>query len=375
MRYAALLLCGCLFACERPVQSSLVDLVVEASDTGVAVLSGGDTVFTLSASKWRGAASAAISITYDAPWGLHDDHHLATDAVIDRGMKMDMELVSWIFQQARHFPWIDYYKESLIPKGISFFGHGHTHALHDTMAYDEAHASFKTNFDHMSSWGLKPKAYAYPGSAGNKATTQIACERAGFICARGDSPSWEEAFIVPGEQMSPDNWFFLPSVIMGNASYRYVDTHEELLPALDGAVDLGAWLILTYHSIGIPEGWSFYPLDDFVSDLDAILERDVWNGNMDAVACYVKQRANLMFGIDSIDNQDDTQVISIRIDDALPDDIYDEPLTFALTAHDASIVLGGAAADDGGALMAQRGKTVHFDSVPTGAVYTFLVSR
>ena len=53
-------------------------------------------LFSLSVARWSGGRAAAVSITYDAPWGTHRDHHLATDAAIARGLRMDIEMVTWI---------------------------------------------------------------------------------------------------------------------------------------------------------------------------------------------------------------------------------------------------------------------------------------
>jgi hypothetical protein len=290
-----LLLCCLLPACERGVNPPTdEEWAFETWDQGLVALSGRDTLFTLSAKKWPGDAPGAISITYDAPWGTHADHHLATDAVIERGMRMDLEVVSVTytdFPRHAHLPAI--YREQLMPQGIEFFGHGHTHALHDTMEYDAAFQSFKTNFDWMTEWGLRPRCYAYPGSSGRRASTQAANAAAGFICARGDHLDPQDAVMLAGSDLEPENWHFLRSAVMGNASYLYVDRHDKLVPILDRTVDVGGWLILMYHAIGIPEGWSYYPLADFEQDLEAILERGLWSANMADAASYVKERANL----------------------------------------------------------------------------------
>jgi hypothetical protein len=141
---------------------------VSAFPHACTVVENGDTVLSLSALKWRGGAPAAVSITYDAPWGGHEDHHLATDAVLARGLTMDIELVSAKLLLPKMAPFVKVYREELLPQGIHFFGHGHTHALHDTMEFDAAYASFSENFAYMQLWGLNPKAYAYPGSSGRR---------------------------------------------------------------------------------------------------------------------------------------------------------------------------------------------------------------
>ena len=50
----------------------------------------GQEVFSIEATKWRDGHRAAVSITYDAPWGIHPVFSLATDAAISRGMAMDI---------------------------------------------------------------------------------------------------------------------------------------------------------------------------------------------------------------------------------------------------------------------------------------------
>ncbi|MEE2658370.1 MAG: hypothetical protein VX733_07690 [Candidatus Latescibacterota bacterium] len=262
--------------------------------------------------------------------------------MIERGLRLDLELVSWIFAKPEMHHWIDLYKRDLMPHGIRFFGHGHTHALHDTMDFEPAYDSFSTNFRLMREWGLEPKAYAYPGSSGKRRSTQAANRLAGFICARGSTLQREDYFIAPGELAEPDNWYFLPSVIMGNASFQYIDVHEKLVPILDEAVERTAWIILMYHAIGIPEGWSYYPIKDFLRDLDAIIARDFWSANMDAAACYLAERASVRFSITDISGTRDATVLQVHVDDQLPDNIYDQPLTIMIRSKYAVGALEGA---------------------------------
>ncbi len=91
------------------------------------------------------------------------------------------------------------YRNDLMPSGIHFFGHGHTHALHDTMDYERAYASFHTCFALMRQWGLEPWAYAYPGSSALRPSTQLANRDAGFIAARGQAFAPAEYYIVPDD--------------------------------------------------------------------------------------------------------------------------------------------------------------------------------
>ena len=300
-------------------------LQVEQRGHDYAVVDSDVVLFTLEIAKWSGGRTAAVSITYDAPWGTHQDHHLATDAAIARGLRMDIEMVTWIFTQPRWAHLLDTYHEELLPKGIRFFGHGHTHALHDTMAYDAAYESFHTCFELMQAWGFRPRAYAYPGSSGHLGSTQRANRDAGFICARGSTLDAAACHLLAGEDPQTPNWYYLPAVCLGNGSYLYVQNHDQLAPVLCQALDLGSWIILMYHAIGIPEGWGYYPFEEFVRDLDQIAAGDFWSANLDQAAAYVQQRAELAVHLEP--QAGPGRAYQLSFSDGLADDIFDEPLT------------------------------------------------
>jgi hypothetical protein len=359
-----------LASCDESASPVSSELANRAIDCGVAVLDGQDTVFVLKATKWRGGARGAVSITYDAPWGTFEIDPLVTDAAAEQGIRMDMEFVSEVYQEARwqHLPEI--YRYRLIPQGIRFFGHGHTHALHDTMTYEAAYESFSQNFDLMTSWGLRPRAYAYPGSAGRKVSTQTACRDAGFICARGAELNLNKAIIVPGEELAPENWFYLPSVVMGNASHRYLDRHEKLLPVLDRTVEKGGWVILMYHAIGIPSGWSYYPFEDFRQDIEAIAARDLWSANFDAAAVYTMEREALTLDILPGVHEPGDGLTTIRIKDGLADDLYDEPLTFEVIAYRTDVTV-----EIDERLIAGPGRRLLFEAIPTDLLVTVSTTR
>ena len=152
-----------LLACDQPTRVETPGYTVVASPARLVVLdAAADTLWSIVADKFRNGA-AAVSITYDAPFGTHSGHPLATAAVLQRDLRLDLEVVSAIYLRPRWRHLIDYYRTELMLQGIRFFGHGHTRALHDTMTFDAAYESFRTNFRLMQEWGLDPKAYAYPG--------------------------------------------------------------------------------------------------------------------------------------------------------------------------------------------------------------------
>jgi len=316
----------CVLACETD-RAVTPEPVVQVRGDGdrYAILEDDSEIFSLSVHKWFGGRTAAITITYDAPWGTHEGHHLATDAAISRGLRMDLEMVTWIFQQPERRDLLETYRGELLPHGIRFFGHGHTHALHDTMSYEAAYASFSTCFALMEEWGFRPRAYAYPGSSGLLPSTQKANRDAGFICARSSTIDPSEFHLLPGEAREPENWYLLPSVPFGNGSYRYVQSHDELAPILDQALARTSWVILMYHAIGIPEGWSYYPLEDFRLDLDQIAAGDYWSANLDQAAAYIQERNALQVEAQPLPGAGRTYSLTFR--DGLADAIYDEPLS------------------------------------------------
>ena len=307
---------------------------------------GEEQVFAVEVAKWYDNHRAATSITYDAAWGMHEDHHLATDAVFERGMRLDLECVSAIFTQGRWSHLISDYRRLLIPNGVHFFGHGHTHALHDTMEFDEAYDSFDRNFQLMSRWGLNPKVYAYPGSSGKSLRTQSANRAAGFIAARGDhlNPETERPrpleglLICPDDVKEPKNWQYLPSVVMGTTYASMIADHAELTPFLEKALEKGAWIIMMYHGIGIPELWGYYPIEEFAKDLDMMKANDFWNGNMDSIVLYIQERNRFRIDLLGMEITAGLQHYDLAFSDGLDNVFYDQPLTLNFTFAPEEIV-------------------------------------
>ncbi|MEE3258878.1 MAG: hypothetical protein VX293_06685 [Candidatus Latescibacterota bacterium] len=330
----------CYWSCtERPTQSatpsrSAVRAKLVAQPNTYVVSHGGEEVFRLEALKWRGGRQGAVSLTYDAPWGVDPVFELATDAVMARGLAMDLEIVSTKLQHFKRLPIIERMYRELIPNGIGFFGHGHGHVYHDSLGYTQAYESFRTNFELMEKWGLKPKAYGYPHWSGIQASTQAANRQAGFIAARGGlrrPPRRADFYICSGDVREPDNWFYLPSVIMGAKDGTDIPHHDALIRLLEEALEADAWIILTYHSIGNPEGWGYYPLPEFERDLDYIAAADFWSGNLDAVSAYIQERNALDVKIVRYFGIGTPSQYELTIGDGLDNAVYDEPLTFELS--------------------------------------------
>lgn len=291
----------------------------------------GQEVFTIRATKWRDGHRAAVSVTYDAPWGIHPVFSLATDAAIARGLAMDIEIVSNKLSHFKRVPNVQRMHEELIPNNIGFFGHGHAHIDHDALGYHAAYRSFRINYVMMRAWGLNPKTYAYPLFAGRDAQTQAANRQAGFIAARGGTRDANAYYICANSVREPENWYNLPSVIMGNASTRDPSTHDQLRPILLKTLRKRAWTIMTYHSIGHPEGWGYYPHAEFIRDLDFIKANDFWSGKFASIAAYIQERNALDIQIARYFGRDMPNRFEFILSDGLDNDLYDEPLTLDFT--------------------------------------------
>lgn len=143
---------------------------------------------------------------------------------------------------------------------------------------------------------------------------------------------------MPGGAMEPDDWFYLPTLIMMDRTFVAAAEHDEavndtteLVSFLDGALDRHAWLILTYRAIGV-DGWGRYPLESFATDLDAIALRDFWVASMNDITLYSRERKAAT--IDSTWHGGDAPSLEIRVEDGLQNDVFLAPLTvsFALPA-------------------------------------------
>ncbi|MBT4484731.1 MAG: hypothetical protein HOC71_13760 [Candidatus Latescibacteria bacterium] len=225
-------------------------------------------------------------------------------------------------------------RDEVIPRGIHFFGHGHLHVRNDSLTFEEAFQNFFQCYYLMEEWGFNPKAYAYPHSSGYFPSTQLACQSAGFIFARGSTFEPDKYFICPDDVKEPENWFFLPSVQIGQL-WIYIHNHDEMRPLLEATLEKSAWLIGLYHALGYPDGYCYYPYEDFLKDLDFLEENDFWCSNMDIIACYIKERNNFQMDVKLISSGNNLKY-DVVFNDNLDNAIYDTPLTIELT-FDASV--------------------------------------
>lgn len=111
----------------------------------------------------------------------------------------------------------------------------------------------------------------------------------------------------------------------------YINNHVEMEPLLLKALDNTSWIIIMYHAIGIPEGWGYYPLEEFILDINTLAEHDFWGGNMDMVACYIQERNNFSIDTDEIEAGGNFVTYKIVFNDGLDNTIYNQPLTLDFT--------------------------------------------
>jgi len=293
--------------------------------------------FTVEALKWFAGKKGAVSITYDALWGQWRAQERLESTVRDvlrRGLRIDFEFVTAKYDHPDYLFIVEDIRDRMIPAGVHFYGHGHTHVPHDSLSFDEAFASFSRCYGLMEEWGLRPRAYSYPYGSGRRGEIQRACEDAGFICARGVTTDPALYYICPGETAEPENWFYLPTVPVAGGEPGYVASHAGLAPILDEAEELGAWVILMYHAVGFPDEWGYYPVYEFVRDIDRIAAGDAWCGNMDAVACYIRERNAFTFETVPVESGGANPAFDLVFRDGLDNGVFDQPLTLRFDFDD-----------------------------------------
>jgi hypothetical protein len=281
--------------------------------------------------KWKDGHRAAVSVTYDNGDLLSDAQRAVQDAILAAGVRVDFELVTGVIPDAKldRLRWLEAH-------GLGFFGHGARHVNHDRLSPDEARRSARSCFETMQALGLKPVAFAYPTGHASRQSTRDAVREAGFLSARTfHASSRHDPYIVPGDEREPDDWYTLPSLVMmgrdADPSDNAINDTDELRAYLDGAIARGAWLITTYHSINKPGAYGYYPLDGFISDLHAITARDLWAGSLNDVTLYVRERATARLE-HAWRREDGLPLLRLTLEDGLPDDRFDQPLTVLVRA-------------------------------------------
>ena len=243
--------------------------------------------FSAVLTKWYDGHSAAISLTYDhgVRWLSHHEE-LVQQIVLEEGIPMDFD-----FTNSDQDEWParrKYYLNTLLPSGIKVFGHGYDHINSDTVSEVLALKNFRRCYDDMQSSGIKPVAYAYPGGYCYAASTRRALAASGFLSGRRfASADHIDPYVCPGDELTPKDWYNLPSVVMftEEASNDPLAIHntEKLIPFLDENVRRRAWIITTYHEIKDGPGGTYR-----VQDFRKRYPRDQEKGFM---VCFV-QRCN-----------------------------------------------------------------------------------
>ncbi|MDQ1350380.1 MAG: hypothetical protein QG657_681, partial [Acidobacteriota bacterium] len=273
---------------------------------------------------------AAISLTYDDGRPKSKGNQAVNRLALENGLSIDYEIVTKDYLLKPKLK--NYLLETMIPSGLGYFGHGHKHVNHDRLSYEEALKSFKRCYDAMREIGLKPVAYAYPGSAGKEAKTKKALAEAGFLSGRLHfSEKMNAPYIIPGSQTEPEDWFGLPTLVMQDYAFSHckqcVNNNEQLIPYLDETIREKAWIILTYHAIGNKKNYGFFSYDEFKKNIHAIKERNFWNASMNAVTLYIRERLHAEVKIVPVLKNRKIGEMRIMVSDHLPNDIYDQPLT------------------------------------------------
>lgn len=284
--------------------------------------------FHVQVAKWPENRAGAISITYDG-WAMGDAGRAARQILENRGLRTDYEMVTATYDE--HPEMGAFLLGKLLPAGYGYFGHGHTHINHDAASYNEALKSFRTCYEEMKKMGLNPIAYAYPYGAGREEKTMRALKDSGFLSGRWhDSKDSVFPYVTPGNQLVPEKWFGLPCLVMqdlhAKGESRVCNNHRELLPYLRYAREHRAWLILTYHSIGDPDSYGFYSLEEFRKDADAISKSDFHAGSMNQITAYMYERNQAQLALSQLSDGRFELVLS----DGLPNARFSVPLTLVV---------------------------------------------
>jgi hypothetical protein len=287
---------------------------------------------TASVAKWKDNRAGALSITYDSPFHIAPVFDIAMNEARNRGIKLSYEYISDLYSNPDWDTCMTLAMRLEHSDAIAFFGHGDKHIRHDEVSFDSALSSFSLCRKRMMERGFRGLAYAYPQGSGLLPSTQEANRKAGFICARGIvsiRSNSEDVLICPDTVTEPENWFLLPSLATAknDTSGCFAKSHEQVLPFLQKTLETRAWLIMTYHAIGDPNGWGYFPLEDFKKDLESYASSDVWIDHMDHIALYIKERARSKIRLSSLLHNGESAAFTVSLEDGLPDTPYCEPLT------------------------------------------------
>lgn len=164
--------------------------------------------------------------------------------------------------------------------------------------------------------------------------TQRALADAGFLSGRLQASEPDRYYNLPGSRREPDDWFALQAVPMESAAFAQndqtrINDNRELRPVLDEAVRRTAWLILTYHNSGSESGYGWYDADEFEKDLQSIAARDFWNGTMNDITLYARERENVPL-VTEKRNRGASAHIAITLTDGLDNARFNQPLTVLL---------------------------------------------
>ncbi len=307
------------------------ETAVMARDTATVILT-----------KWQNDAPAALSFTYDHGWSGNSANAWEQDVerlLVDSALVMDFDWTPHYMNDNI----IRYGRDSLKPRGYSFFGHGYYHINTDALTEDSARINFIRCKESMLESGITPIAYAYPGGYGYDAKTRRACRDAGFLSGRLFS-MMQHPYIMPDSANAPHDWYALPSVPMFSAQHHannpllratpyaaFVHNTEELIPYLDTALQRASWLILTYHGINTTGNGTYSP-EDFKKDIAAAKARPFWCASMNAVTLYARERAATRIETRFERNPDNTLAkMHVLANDFLDDVLYNIPLTMHVT--------------------------------------------
>lgn len=301
----------------------------------LAPIAGREETIDVEITKWFNDHAAAVSLNYDH--GYPTSTSFAYDAIEilkKYNVKMDYDIVSHGILKSEIMK--NFLFNTIINEKLGYFGHGHKHDNHDDMSYEKAKESFQLCYNTMKELGLKPISYAYPGGWGYRLSTRRALKDAGFLNGRKfEQLDISDPFIMSNDKVEPNDWYALPTLIMQSEDYDgciiCINNAKELSYFLDKSIEKKAWLILTYHYIGDVNNYGFYYLSEFEKDLIAIKSRDIWNDTMDNITLYAYERKSAKVdAVNIFDEEDNIVKIRIKINDGLPDEKFNQPLTVKL---------------------------------------------